>query len=107
MEAFDLSREWLDKAQNSGQSDEQTLVFQADNYCRIDNLSMEINLPEAYIQKYSGGYYINDSRTRLFQTCVESENHDLALELWDMLDPQSRAEKEKLEIYLSIVIRLR
>ena len=102
LDAYEQSRDWLDKALNLGLSDEQSLFFQADNYRRIDNLSREITLLEEYIQTYSGGSYIPVVRTRLFQTCLESENHDLALELWDLLDPNSRMELENLEIYLSI-----
>ena len=102
LEAYDQSRDRLDKARNLGKADEESLFFQADNYRRIDNLSREITLLEEYIQKYPVGNYIDEVRTRLFQTCLESENHVLALELWDLLDPQSRKETQNLEIYLSI-----
>ncbi len=100
--AYDKSRDYLISAREDGYSDEQTIVFQADNYHRIDNLSKEITLLEEYIQKYPGGKYINSIRTRLFQTCLESENFELAQELWPLLDLQSRTETENLELYLTI-----
>jgi tetratricopeptide (TPR) repeat protein len=76
--AYDKSRDYLISAREDGYSDEQMILFQADNYHRIDNLSKEITLLEEYIQKYPGGKYINSIRTRLFQTCLESENFELA-----------------------------
>ena len=102
LEAYDKSRDYLISAREDGYSDEQTILFQADNYHRIDNLSKEITLLEEYIQKYPGGKYINTIRTRLFQTCLESENFELAQELWPLLDLQSRTETENLEVYLTI-----
>jgi tetratricopeptide (TPR) repeat protein len=102
LESFDQSRDFLISAAEKGYSDEQTIVFQADNYHRIDNLSKEITLLEEYIQKYPGGKYLNTIRTRLFHTCLESENFELAQELWPLLDLQSRTEKENLEVYLAI-----
>ena len=102
LEAYDQSRDYLNSAREDGYSDEQTILFQADNYRRIDNLSKEITLLEEYLQKYPGGKYINAIRTRLFQTCLETENHEMALELWSLLDLQSRKETENLEVYLTI-----
>jgi len=102
LEAHDQSRDYLVSAREDGYSDEQTIVFQADNYHRIDNLSKEISLLEEYIQKYPGGKYINTIRTRLFQTCMESDNFELAQELWPLLDLQSKSETENLEVYLAI-----
>ena len=102
LEAYDKSRDYLISAREDGYSDEQTILFQADNYHRIDNLSKEITLLEEYIQKYPGGKYINTIRTRLFQTCLESENFELAQELWPLLDLQSRTETENMELYLTI-----
>jgi tetratricopeptide (TPR) repeat protein len=99
---FDQSRAYLISAREQNYSDEQTIVFQADNYRRIDNLSKEITLLEEYIQKFPGGMYLNTIRTRLFHTCLESENYALAQELWTLLDLQSRTERENLEVYLAI-----
>jgi hypothetical protein len=102
LKSFDKSRDYLISAREQGYSDEQTIVFQADNYHRIDNLSKEIGLLEEYIQKYPGGKYLNTIRTRLFHTCLESENFELAQELWPLLDVQSRKETENLEAFLAI-----
>ena len=99
---FDQSRAYLISAWEQNYSDEQTIVFQADNYRRIDNLSKEITLLEEYIQKFPGGNYLNTIRTRLFHTCHESENYALAQELWPLLDLQSRTETENMEVYLAI-----
>jgi len=102
LERFDQSRAYLNSALEQGYSDEQAMVFQADNYRRIDNLSKEITLLEEYIQKFPGGKYLNTIRTRLFHTCLESENFALAHELWPLLNPQSRTATENLEVYLAI-----
>jgi len=102
LEAYDKSRDYLIAAREQGYSDEQTMLYQADNYHRIDNLSKEITLLEEYIQLYPGGKYINAIRTRLFKTCKESENFTLAQELWPLLDLQSRSETGNLEVYLAI-----
>ncbi len=102
LETYDKSREYLSAALIKGYSDEQMILFQADNYHRIDNLSKEITLLEEYIQKYPGGEYINTIRIRLFQTCPESENFELALELWPLLELPAGTEVENLEIYLGI-----
>lgn len=102
LEDYDQSRNYLISAREEGYSDEQTMVFQADNYHRIDNLSKEITLLEEYIQKYPGGKYLNTIRTRLFHTCLESENYALAQELWPLLDLPSKTETENLEVYLAI-----
>jgi tetratricopeptide (TPR) repeat protein len=99
---YDQSRDYLISAREEGYLDEQTIVFQADNYHRIDNLSKEITLLEEYIEKYPGGKYINTIRTRLFQTCMESDNFELAQELWPLLDLQSKSETGNLEVYLAI-----
>jgi len=102
LEAYDQSLDYLISAVDLGYSDEQTMVFQADNYHRIDNLSKEISLLEEYIRKYPGGKYINTIRTRLLHTCLESEDFVSAEELWPLLDQQSREETENLEVYLAI-----
>ncbi len=102
LEDYNQSRVYLSSALELGYSDEQTMVFQSDNYHRIDNLSKEITLLEEYIQKYPQGKYINTTRTSLFRTSLESENFALAMELWPMLDLQSRTEMDNLEVYLAI-----
>lgn len=78
LEDYDQSLVYINAAREQGYSDEQTMVFQADNYHRIDNLSKEITLLEEYSKIHPGGKYIDTVRVRLFHTCLESENFDLA-----------------------------
>jgi len=102
LEAYDKSIDYLIKARQTGYADEALYVCLSDNYNRIDNLSKEIAVLEEYIQKYPEGKEINTIRTRLFQTCMESENFKLAEQLWHLLKDESRNEVDNMEVYLNI-----
>jgi tetratricopeptide (TPR) repeat protein len=102
LEAYDKSLDYLIKARQSGYADEAIYVYLSDNYNRIDNLSKEIAVLDEYIQRYPEGKEINTIRARLFQTCQESENFELAEQLWHLLEDESTNRVENLEIYLSI-----
>ncbi|MFC2112828.1 tetratricopeptide repeat protein [Bacteroidota bacterium] len=99
---FDKSLEYLLKAQEQEYSGEDIYVYLAGNYRHIDNLSKEINTLENYLSKYPQGKIISKVRERLFQTCLESENFDLADELWSNLDSISREDLTNLEVYLNL-----
>ena len=87
---YGKSLEYLLRAREQEYSDERTYLYLARNYQRLDNLSKEISALEDYLSIYPEGPDTGSVRQRLFQTCLESENFDLAEELWDEMDAQSR-----------------
>jgi tetratricopeptide (TPR) repeat protein len=83
-----------------GYSDEELYLCLAKNYKRIDNLSKEIGVLESYLSEFPNGAESRKVRERLLQTCVESENFELAGNLWAEMDSISRAEVGNLETWL-------
>ncbi len=105
--AFELAQynkalNYLENAQQSDYSDESVYLYLAKSYQQIDNLSKEIGALEIYLQKYPDGNEINTVRTRLFQTCSESENWELGMSLWPLLDDKTKEDISMLESYLII-----
>ncbi len=99
---YDKTLTYLEKAQQSGYYDELMYVGLAEGYLHIDNLSKEITTLETYLEKYPEGLYAPGMRARLFETCEESENYELADELWLLLDDSYKEKTNILEVYLSI-----
>lgn len=64
----------------------------AGGYRKIDNLSKEIMALKDYISKFPEGEHIYDMRTRLFETYVESENWEFAVELWPQIPDSEKDE---------------
>lgn len=83
-------------------ADAELYAALAKAYQNIDNLSKEIMALEDYINKFTEGKEIRQISKRLFQTYVESENWELALELWGKLDDETRSENKILEGYLIV-----
>jgi tetratricopeptide (TPR) repeat protein len=102
LEEYDKSLNYLEKARGQDYYGEEMYYYLARNYRHIDNLSKEIGSLESYIGKYPQGKYIGEMQTRLFQTCLESENFELADELWAGMDSLSRDNVANLEVYLNI-----
>ena len=97
---YDASLAYLLKAQMQEYSDERMYLDLARNYKHIDNLSKEISALEAYRELYPQGKHIEVVHERLFQTCLESENFQLAEELWTKMDNVSKQDVRNLETYL-------
>jgi hypothetical protein len=68
-------------------------------YREIDNLSLEISNLEGYVENYPDGEWIDESRKRLFETYIESNNYDGAMELWPLIGNQASRDPELLEGY--------
>jgi tetratricopeptide (TPR) repeat protein len=98
----DKSLEYLTKAEKLQYSSERLYLSLAGNYRHIDNLSKEITALGSYLEKYPDGSEITAVRERLFQTCLESENTELAGELWPRLDSASRRKTGVLETWLNL-----
>jgi len=99
---YDKTLTYLEKAQQLGYSDELMYVGLSEGYLHIDNLSKEITALETYMKKYPEGVYSAGMHARLFETCEESENYELADELWLLLDDSYKEKTNILEVYLSI-----
>ena len=97
---YDKSLAYLLKAQMQEYSDERMYLNLAKNYRHIDNLSKEISSLEAYRELYPQGKNIKVIEERLFQTCLESDNFELAEELWTTMDSMSKEDVKNLETYL-------
>ena len=102
LENYDKSLKYLIKAQQQEYSEENLYLYLARNYRHIDNLSKEITALETYLAKYPDGKKIGIVRERLFQTCLESENFQLAVELWTKMDSSSLEDVINLEFYLKL-----
>ncbi len=102
LEDYGKSLEYLEKANQQGYSDPEMVSCLAGNYRYIDNLSKEISALETYLEKYPGAADHRRLRERLFQTCLESEDFELAEDLWNGMDSLSRNEIKNLETYLKI-----
>lgn len=90
---------YLELAGRSGYTSEISVRILAEAYREIDNLSREIDRLEEYVDKFPDGERINEMRRRLFETYIESRNHNLALELWPELDGSATSDPELLESY--------
>ena len=102
LEQYNKSLTYLEKAHQLGYSDEMMYVCLAGNYRRINNLSKEITALETCLKDYPDGLQAGAMRARLFMCCEESENHELADELWPMLEAKYKEEAGILEVYLKI-----
>jgi tetratricopeptide (TPR) repeat protein len=102
LEQYDKSLGYLVKAQQQDYAGELMYFNLASLYRRIDNLSKEIAVLETYNKLYPEGKEINRVRSRLFQTCLESTNFDLADLLWSQLDETSKQDLANLDVYLAI-----
>ncbi len=100
LEQFDKSIDYLEKARSLEYRDELMYRNLAGSYRFIDNLSREIGVLEEYLSHFNEGGHSGDMRERLFQTSLESENYDLALELWSVLDVEARTDAGNMEIFL-------
>ena len=94
--------EYLDAARHTEAANEQTFAALAKAYRGIDNLSREITNLETYLERYPGGDEADDFRTRLFETYVESNNHQQAMALWEQLPADARQKEHILEAYFSV-----
>ncbi len=102
LEKFEKSLSYLEKAQEQSYNGELMYSNLAGLYRRIDNLSKEITALDTYNKLFPEGKDINRVRSRLYQTCQESTNYELADSLWIQLDEISRLDIENLEAHLVI-----
>ncbi len=91
----ELSLDYLNRIRNTDAANAETHYALAILNRGIDNLSREISALESYVTNYPNGENINEMRSRLFETWVESRNYQKAFELWPSIE-QKVSEKESL-----------
>jgi tetratricopeptide (TPR) repeat protein len=84
------ARDLLQKAVYSASATPEAFLELAKLYRKIDNLSLEITTLEKYVKKYPGDSHMIPVQERLFDTYIESENWQQALELWKKLQDNFR-----------------
>lgn len=98
---------YLTESERKGYTTEITFYILSQAYRNIDNLSLEISSLENYVQRYPEGEYIDEQRKRLFETYLESNNLDLAMELWEDLGQLAEKDPGLLENYFILNNRLK
>lgn len=102
LEQIDKARKYLESAKQTDYESPELYVSLAKIYKIIDNLSKEITALEDYHNKYPNGEKINEITIRLFETYVESENWDLAVDLWPKIEKQTQNDADLLAGYLIV-----
>ncbi len=98
--------EYLQLAHRNNHTTERSYYILATTYRKIDNLSLEITNLEAYNDNYPEGERIGEVRKRLFETYLESNNHDNALEIWPLIENMAKEHPGLLEGYFMLNKRL-
>ncbi|MFO7829954.1 MAG: hypothetical protein R6V23_15125 [Bacteroidales bacterium] len=102
LEQIDKARKYLESAQQMEYESPELYASLAKIYKIIDNLSKEINVLEDYHNKYPNGEKIDEITIRLFETYVESENWNLAVDLWPEIEEQAQSDADLLAGYLIV-----
>ncbi|MFO7842319.1 MAG: hypothetical protein R6V16_00795 [Bacteroidales bacterium] len=102
LEQIDKARIYLESAQQTEYESPELYASLAKVYKIIDNLSKEINVLEDYHNNYPQGEKIDEISVRLFETYVESENWDLAVDLWPEIEKQAQSDADLLAGYLIV-----
>ncbi|UBM63252.1 hypothetical protein LA303_04590 [Candidatus Sulfidibacterium hydrothermale] len=102
----DLARQLLEKATYSASATPEAFVELAKLYRKIDNLSLEITTLERYVKKYPHDKNIVPMQERLFETYIESENWQEALDLWKKLPASFQTDTSHLAELLKANIAL-
>jgi tetratricopeptide (TPR) repeat protein len=102
----DKTNEFLDRVRHREDLDPKSYVALAWANRQIDNLSREITALEAYVEKFPDGDNIEEMKTRLFETYVESMNWEPAYKLWDKLDEDIKNNEAHLNAYFKVISAL-
>jgi tetratricopeptide (TPR) repeat protein len=97
---YSKSLEYLEKVRFSSFAGGETYYSLSLMYRDIDNLSREISSLKAYVNNFPEGQYIDKMQARLFETLVESENYEDALELWKSMEDSLKKDEGMLTTFL-------
>lgn len=96
------ARKYLEAAENMEFSSPKLYIALSEIYKTIDNLSKEIIALEDYHEKYPQGEKIDTITIRLFETYVQSENWEPAVEIWPEIEEQAQNKVDLLTGYLTV-----
>ena len=85
----------------------ETIQAQAVQYRQVNNLSKEIDALSLYLEKFPEGDDAAAFRARLFETCIESQNYELATTLWPALGKDYHSNPKYLETWMQINKRIK
>lgn len=96
------ARKYFETAEDMQYSAPRMFAELAKIYHSIDNLSLEIEALENYHNKFPEGEQIDTIRIRLFETYVESENWQKAVNLWPEVKSLADDNLQLLTGYLTV-----
>ena len=96
------ARKYLETAENMKFSSPELYIALSEIYKTIDNLSKEIIALEDYHEKYPQGKKIDNITGRLFETYVQSENWEPAVDIWPEIEKQAQNDVNLLAKYLIV-----
>ena len=96
------ARTYFEKAEDMQYEDPAMYASLAHIYKGIDNLSLEIEALENYHEKFPNGKVADTINVRLFQTYVESENWQKAVNLWPEIEEKAASDADLLTGYLIV-----
>jgi len=85
----------------------ETIHAQAVQYREVNNLSKEIDALNLYLEKFPEGKDAGAFRARLFETCYESQDYELATRIWAELGEEYRKTPKYLETWMLINKRMK
>jgi tetratricopeptide (TPR) repeat protein len=97
---------YLELAKYTPAVDAETWAGLAECYREIDNLSKEIDALEKYTANYPDGKEVSKFRVRLFETYIESENWELAYNLWPSIATIASTQLKLLNDYFKVSKKL-
>lgn len=96
------ARAYLEKAEDMQYESPAMYASLAHIYKGIDNLSLEIEALENYHEKFPNGEVADTINVRLFETYVESENWQKAVDLWPGIEDEAASDVGLLSRYLDV-----
>lgn len=108
LETGDLSKavDYLEMDTYTPFATAETYKGQANAYRRIDNLSKEIMALKNYLELFPEGTDNGEIRLQLFDAYVESENWDLAAELWPSIPETAKINTDVLGKWFTVNLNL-
>ncbi|PLX02247.1 MAG: hypothetical protein C0595_11705 [Marinilabiliales bacterium] len=96
------AEKYLKLATYGNMSTEKTYLALSKLYRQKDNLSLELENLEIYVNKYPSGPDIDYVNLRLFKLYTEIDLYDKALIYWEKLSPETQSQLESLQNILIV-----
>ncbi|MFW5756323.1 MAG: hypothetical protein ACOCWK_06950 [Tangfeifania sp.] len=95
---------WFDEARWAEYADEEMYLTLAEIFKGMDNLSKELTALEYYYDNFGKGN--PDVNSRLFSIYDEIDHHEKALDIWETLPEEKQREKENIEKFFAMNLKL-